>query len=262
MTGWSDLRDELAAWQSLGRTATLWWRDDDAVAPTPALERLLELADKHGVPIALAVVPAQATEALATRLDGCNDHVCVLQHGFAHANHAPESEKSMELGAHRPAAAVCEELAEGWARLTALFGGRALPVLVPPWNRIASELLPGLAGLGLRGLSTHGPRAAPEAAGLAVCNSHVDVLRWRPTRGFLGEAATLDLLIGHLSARRQGQVDAAEPSGLLTHHLVMDVPAWEFLARLLAALDGLPSVRWVAAEEAFGLSTATAAVSA
>ena len=108
MTGWSDLRDELAAWQNLGRTATLWWRDDDAVAPTPALERLLELADKHGVPLALAVVSAQATEALATRLDGCGDHVCVLQHGFAHANHAPEGEKSMELGAHRPAAAISQ----------------------------------------------------------------------------------------------------------------------------------------------------------
>ena len=131
-------------------------------------------------------------------------------------------------------------------------------MLVPPWNRIAKDLLPELAGLGLRGLSTHGPRATPEVAGLAVCNSHVDVLRWRPTRGFLGEAATLYLLIGHLSARRQGQVDAAEPSGLLTHHLVMDPPAWDFLAHLLTALDGHPAVRWIPAGEAFGLSAAPA----
>ena len=38
-----------------------WWRDDDAIEATPALEKLLELARKYDLPLALAVVPKQAT---------------------------------------------------------------------------------------------------------------------------------------------------------------------------------------------------------
>ena len=32
---------ELAQWRSEELTLPIWWRDDDAIAPTPALERLL-----------------------------------------------------------------------------------------------------------------------------------------------------------------------------------------------------------------------------
>ena len=39
---WQDLRDELDRWAEAGRTATLWWRDDDAVMPGPLLDRLAE----------------------------------------------------------------------------------------------------------------------------------------------------------------------------------------------------------------------------
>ena len=43
MTGWADLDAELDRWKAAGRAATLWWRDDDATRPTPALDRLLAL---------------------------------------------------------------------------------------------------------------------------------------------------------------------------------------------------------------------------
>ena len=257
MNGWTALQEELDAWHEAGRAATFWWRDDDAAEPAPALDRLLDLADQHRVPLALAVIPAATTAALTERLAKAGDHVCVLQHGYDHGNHAPDGEKSMELGAHRPLVAIREDLAAGRAKLTADFGRRALPVLVPPWNRIAADLLPELAGLGFRGLSTHTARAAPSPAeGLVACNTHIDVLRWRPVREFLGEAAALDLLIGHLSARRRGTVDADEPSGLLTHHLVMDEAAWAFVARLFDALRDHPAARWVPAAEAFHLTAA------
>ena len=32
--GWPDLTAELDRWGEAGRTATLWWRDDDATAPS------------------------------------------------------------------------------------------------------------------------------------------------------------------------------------------------------------------------------------
>ena len=44
MTGWQALAGELDRWQRAGRRADFWWRDDDAVAPGLALERLLGLA--------------------------------------------------------------------------------------------------------------------------------------------------------------------------------------------------------------------------
>ena len=36
----------LTRWRDEGRTLPIWWRDDDAIAPTPALERLLALAER------------------------------------------------------------------------------------------------------------------------------------------------------------------------------------------------------------------------
>jgi hypothetical protein len=53
------LTAELDLWSAAERPATLWWRDDDAAEVTPALERLLALADATGVPLALAVVPGR-----------------------------------------------------------------------------------------------------------------------------------------------------------------------------------------------------------
>jgi len=90
--GWKALARELDAWARAGRTATFWWRDDDAVAPTPALKRLLRLAGRHRTPIALAVIPRPAVKSLFDRLaDHAN--VRVLQHGYEHANHAPAGAK-------------------------------------------------------------------------------------------------------------------------------------------------------------------------
>ena len=69
MSPWQQLSAELDQWQASGRVATLWWRDDDAAAVTPALERLLVLQRDRGVPLALAAIPARTREALARRLE-------------------------------------------------------------------------------------------------------------------------------------------------------------------------------------------------
>ena len=249
---WRILSEELDAWAAAGRAATLWWRDDDAVEPSAELERLLGLAAARDVPIALAAIPARASEALARGIETAGARVTLLQHGYAHRNHAPAAEKKAELGAHRPANAVLEELARGQARMSALFGPGWAPVLVPPWNRIAEGLVPEVARLGFRGLSTYGARAAAEPVpGLVQINSHVDIMRWTAPRGFLGAAEALDLLAGHLRARRLGEADAAEPSGLLSHHGAHDEACWAFLDELLGRLAEHPAARFVAADEAF-----------
>jgi len=257
MTTWRNLEEELDAWSAAGQSATFWWRDDDAVAPDPALERLLGLAARHDAPLALAVIPARSQAALAGFLTG-HGAVTPLQHGFGHRNHAPAGEKKAELGATRPLTVLCEELARGTAILRGLFGRRLLPVLVPPWNRTAPGLIGELAALGFLGLSTYGPRTSAEAAsGLRQVNTHVDILRWATPRGFLGEDETLALVAAHLRARRCGgdpdrRVDAGEPTGVLSHHLAHDAPAWAFLERLLDLIRAHRAARLLGAAEAFG----------
>ena len=253
---WRALERELDAWAEADRAATLWWRDDDCIEPGAALDRLLALAEAHGLPLALAVVPARATAALPRRLARAAAEVAVLQHGYSHRNHAPEGRKKQELDPGRPLPAMLEAVQRGAARLDGLFGGlaevTALPVLVPPWNRIDPRLAPALPALGFLGLSADGPRPATEAApGLALCNTHVDLLRSQRRGGALSPETVLGDLRDHLEARRSGAADAAEPSGLLTHHLAHDEASWALLEALLPALRRHPAVRFLGAAEAF-----------
>src|SRR4051812_9510597 len=233
-TTWNDLAAALDRAQDSGQEVELWLRDDDAVAPSAALERLLALSTAHAVPLTLAVIPAATGAPLAARLDG-QRLVRVAAHGFAHTNHAPADEKKQELGPHRPTQAVLGELARGLGRLRALHGGRVLPLLVPPWNRIDAQLVAQLPAAGFEILSTFGP---PRPAPLRVLNSTVDIIDWHGSRGGRDPGALLAEILAQLtqSPRR--------PIGLLTHHLVHDAAAWAFLERLLAVTAGHPASRW------------------
>ena len=246
MNAWSAVEQELARWRDAGREAVLWWRDDDASDATPALDRLLALQRAHDVPLALAVVPAGATPALAERLAQAPG-IDLLQHGYAHTNHAPGADKKEELGTHRPAMVVFGELGTGRMALERLFGPRALPVLVPPWNRIAPVLVPALPEIGYRGLSTFGirQRVSP-VSGLLQVNTHLDLIDWKARR-FAGADAVLGAFAGALSAAHA----TAEPIGLLSHHLAMDGQAWDFLQSFWGTVAGLPGVRIAPAHELF-----------
>lgn len=257
MTAWNLLQQELDAWGDAGRQVTLWWRDDDAAEPTEPLDRLLGLAEKTAVALALAVIPARCGDALSKRIDQMPDSVLVLQHGFAHQNHAAEGEKKIELGPERAATEVLGEISRGAILLRIYFASRSLPILVPPWNRIDPDLVPRIPHTGLRGLSTHGPRASNRPVkGLWQTNTHLDIMRWKEPRGFLGEEALLTFFLDHLRLRRaaEGNLDPSEPTGLLTHHLAHDDAAWDFLSRLLPLLAGHPACRFLDAAEAFSLN--------
>ena len=115
---WEALTLELDLWAAEGRTATFWWRDDDATAPTPALDKLRACASAAGIPIALAVIPARATPELAAELRDWPS-VRVLQHGLSHANHETPPAKKTELGPARPAQHVIADLITGWNLLEA-----------------------------------------------------------------------------------------------------------------------------------------------
>lgn len=231
---WSGLVSELDRWEEAGLVATLWWRDDDAVAMTPALARLLSLAGP--IPLALAVIPESAEQTLADALRG-RPTVAVLQHGWSHANHGGSGKKS-EFPAERPAAAVAADLARGHERLGDLFGAVS-PVLAPPWNRFAPEFETLLPRAGLAALSTMGSRAVGAATRVDV---HVDLVAWKAGRGFVGTGAAVDGIVAELSRRRVG--DAAGPVGILTHHLIMDDATARFAGELAAVVAAHPAARW------------------
>jgi hypothetical protein len=240
---WPDLAVELDRWEEAGRIARLWWRDDDAVASTPRLDRLLQIAG--GVPLALAVIPQMAEPDLTARLAG-EPHVAVLQHGWRHANHAATGKKS-EYPAERSGAEIAGELAAGRARLAALFRERALPILVPPWNRFDERFVPLLAAAGIVALSQMAPRKTVPPAGITTIDVHLDVVAWHEGRGFVGAGVALGRLIAELRTRRES--DDGTAIGVLTHHLVMDGATADFMAGLRGVVAAHPAARWAGASE-------------
>jgi len=234
-TAWQPLMDELARWQGAGRQATFWLRDDDAVEPTAALDRLLTLTAAHAVPTTLAVIPAFTGEALADRL--ARAHAEVTVHGWSHENFASSGEKKQELGAHRPADVVLASLERGLARLQQLYGPHLSPVLVPPWNRIDPALVPRLGGIGFRALSVFG---SERDAGLRAINTHVDVMDWHGTRG----GRDTVVLVGEMVARLRTIEAGGGTLGLLTHHLVHDAAVWTFLEDLFERTAHHSACRW------------------
>lgn len=244
---WADLVDELDRWEEAGLVAQLWWRDDDAVAPTPQLDRLLTLAGP--APLALAVIPADAKPALAAALDGY-PQVSVLHHGWCHANHAIGGKKS-EYPAERHPVEVADEFDEGRKQLRALFGQRALKVFVPPWNRFADRFVPLLGEAGFAAISQIAPRKTPlnqrTTGGIAAIDVHLDVVDWQNSRGFVGDTPALGRLVGALRAERHGAQRQGKRAavGLLTHHLVMDGASEAFLARLGEIVATHPAALWV-----------------
>jgi|SRR5271166_1436045 len=248
---WTDLVDEFNRWREAERVATLWWRDDDTVTASGRLDRLVSIAGD--IPISLAVIPAAADPGLAMWLTcpSRSPRLAVLQHGWCHVSHAINRKKS-EFPPERSCHAVASDLAAGRARLTALFGARALPVLVPPWNRVASCFLPLLPACGLGAISRVKPRCTPcPAPGLTEVNIHIDLVAWAEDRGFIGEETALGGIVRHLRARRFGEVDTHEPTGILTHHLVQDEATDEFLRRLVAITTEHPATRWLDAAKVF-----------
>jgi hypothetical protein len=251
---WRDLEAELDRWQAASRKADFWWRDDDAEAPTARLDRLLDLSRSIAakpLPLALAVIPAKADRRLAERLRGLR-HVSVLQHGWAHTNHAPQGERTIELGNHRPARTVLRELDAGRERLAGLFRSRFVPVVVPPWNRIAPTVARALPRHDYIGLSSAGARPRRRRPGrFATANVHIDIFEWRPRARFIGTKSALGQAIRHLADRREGRADPDEPTGFMTHHLQHDAGCWRFVERFLRQTAAHPAVRWLPATRVF-----------
>ncbi len=246
MIDWQPLQDELRHWHVENLRLPLWWRDDDAVVASPQLEKLTTLAEALELPVHLAVIPRDADASLARHIQGTPWLVPVV-HGWAHQNHAPATEKKAEFRLHRPIPDIVADAERGITRLRGMFGDRLCPMFVPPWNRIAPEVVEHLPDLGFRILSTATPRKARWAAtGMEQINTHLDPIDWKGTRGLLAPDFLIAQTVDLLRDRRKGRADNTEPFGFLTHHLVHDPAIWSFTQDILRRLLDGPGYVWAA----------------
>lgn len=240
MATWADLDAELQLWKDAGTAPTFWWRDDDTQAPTHDLDRLIGLAERYDAPLHLAIIPVGVDPDLASRLAAA-PLVYAMQHGFAHINHEPKGMRASEIGDTRDVGLQIADLRSGWQYLLTAQLPNLLPVLVPPWNRVAQKTLPHLPPLGFRMVSAFdGGASARNVSGLRQINAHVDPVRWKTGAEFRGTEKTLAQVVEHLLARRLGQADG--PTGFLTHHLQTDAATWDFIDALL---DRLRAYEWL-----------------
>lgn len=244
MTGWQGLTEELDCWAAEGRSASFWWRDDDATAPTPALDRLVGLHRASGIPLALAIIPARAVSGLADRLTS-EPGIAALQHGYAHQNHAAAAEKKSEFPFARPLADRLADMKAGHALMAKHFGPQLQPVFVPPWNRLTPDCLPAMAGLGYAAVSVFQARSGYWAApGLAALPTHIDPIDWHGNDNVAAADRSLTAACTHLRAMRLGE-QAPQPLGLLTHHLRHDETIWRFAAEFLSRTARHPAAVWL-----------------
>ncbi len=229
------LQDEISRWLESGKSPHVWWRDDDAIAVTPALERLAAVAGAHDAHVLLAVIPAHAQSELASYV-AQHQHLSACVHGWSHTNLEPVTEKKCELGLHRSLEDVVADVRRGSARLDELFDGQLVPVLVPPWNRMREDLIPHLEAAGLRSLSMFGHKLLREHGQV---NTHVDVMDWKAPQGARGKSVETvrSELADALGVARQSE---GGPVGILTHHLVHDEAAWDAIASVVAE----PGLKW------------------
>jgi hypothetical protein len=216
------LRNLLLSLAERGQPIDVFFRDDDAGWED---ERLLELIGRfaeHGLPLDLAVIPAELTEPLAAALT--KRHAGLHQHGFAHTNHQLEGRKC-EFGPARDRAAQRGDIQAGQERLRALLGDRLDPFFTPPWNRCTHDTGEVLVELGFTLLSRE-HKAEPLNL-LPELPVHLDVARLSPQE---------------LDTRFAAHVKGGGPIGVMFHHGVMEPDDMRRASELLALLAGHENV--------------------
>lgn len=252
---WDDLIEELDQWLKEGRTANFWWRDDGVGKLNNQLERLLGLRKKLDVSLALSTIPTLVNSLFWSRLTQENC-ITILQNGYSHHNFADTFEPKTELNGTRPLEHIIADLAVGMQKLAQ--HPQAIPVLVPPWNHIAPQLVPLLPEIGYRGLSSldHRPRLTLPP-GLKQYNVHiapVEQLKNKDSGGFLGTELSIKRATKNLKDRRNKKNSDGDIIGLLSQHAIQDEDTWVFIEKFITCTKRHHAVKWVSASDVFGVT--------
>ncbi|PZR35355.1 DUF2334 domain-containing protein [Caulobacter segnis] len=221
---------ELRLWAKAGHAPVLWWRDDDARAPSEPLDRLLELSRRHDAPLTLAAIASPHLPTLVRRVEA-EPAVEIAVHGFKHINRQPPGQGFGEVVAEDSLDWVRAQLR---ATVMAFHRAGTQPTLfVPPWNNLAPQLTEAARDSSITAISAFAEDQV-SSGDVARLDAHLDVLRWKGGGRFRGRWRFLSRL-RRLLARRRLSGCWDEPIGLLTHHLDHDAATWAFLDQFLAA---------------------------
>ncbi|NUR08668.1 MAG: polysaccharide deacetylase family protein [Nocardioidaceae bacterium] len=232
MTGWLDpLR---AALDAAEEPVPFFFRDDDAGWDDDALAALLDVFERHGMPLDVAAIPTETTARTAALLRRRGGDVRVHQHGYAHVNHEAEGRKC-EFGASRAPEQQRADVDRGRRLLAELVGD--LPSLfTPPWNRCADWTPAVLRDLGFGILSRDLSAGRADVPGLAEVPVTVD---WFAKRrkvpvdrdgrgGLLAQSAA-----------------TGGPVGVMLHHAVTSAEERADVSDLLALVAAHPAATTV-----------------
>jgi peptidoglycan/xylan/chitin deacetylase (PgdA/CDA1 family) len=235
-----------SALDGLGAEAVdLWLRDDDATRATVELDRFVAFCRGGGVAPLFAVIPGSLEESLIAAAAGWPGFWRIGVHGYAHRNRADAGAKKSEFPAHLDVATARAELIAGRALIAKAFGRRALPVFVPPWNRIGTAQAAALSECGFAALSTFArAHVAQPPSKVRVVNTHVDLIDWRGGRFGKPIAVLANELATAVSSFRG-------PIGILTHHLDHDAACDAALQAIMQFVQDDARLRWRTPEAVF-----------
>ena len=234
MTAWlNPLRGELDAADS---PVTVFVRDDDAGWDDTRLTALLDLFDRYGAPIDLAVIPRELHPDLARELRrrkrDATGGLGLHQHGYAHVNHEPEGRKC-EFGPVRSVDEQTRDIATGRRLLLDLLGPDLDPIFTPPWNRCTQDTGVALRTVGIDVLSRDATATPLDERGVSELVVQVDWFASR--RGVRLDRTELGVVMAERAAG-----DA--PLGVMLHHAAMDTADFAGVEELLDLLTGHPNV--------------------
>ncbi|MEE4357756.1 MAG: polysaccharide deacetylase family protein [Desulfococcaceae bacterium] len=208
-----------------------FFRADDIGVPGRKFTRLMEIFQRHRVPLSLAVVPMwlykSRWQTIRSLCGTAPSLCCWHQHGRMHRNYAPEGEKKQEFGPNRSAEDIRKDLAEGKKRLENIMGKDFYPVFTPPWNRCSAETLRLLEELSYKAVSGMQDARFPASPRLPNPAVNTDLHTRKEKDIFRAQSAFLAEI---------GQAAAGGFWGLMIHHQRMNDAAFAFLDGLLPRL--------------------------
>jgi predicted deacetylase len=206
----------------------LFFRDDDAGWDDDRLLDLLDLFDRHALPLDLAVIPAALGRGLAAELCArAGERLGLHQHGFAHRNHERKGRR-YEFGPSRTQDSQLRDIEAGAERLAARLGDVVDPIFTPPWNRCTATTGRCLLKLGFRVLSRESRAEPLGVGGLSELPVAIDWVRLAPH---------------DIAARLAAAIDHGGPVGVMFHHAEMDRADRQRAGELLKVLAAHPRSR-------------------
>lgn len=223
-----------------------YFRADDIGAGGRPFEALCALFREHGIPLAMAVVPAWLSDSRCEQLFRVapldeplwNWH----QHGWRHVDWQRTGTKS-EFGDGRPYEKQFRDISQGQKKMNSIFGEHLLHVFSPPWNRLCPTTIKVIQALQFKGISMMGPFPRGVKTGNDLKNLRIQVnLHSRKGRDGEGDFRLLCHELTSWTGRR-------EPVGIMLHHQRMNDFAFQFLHELLHLLKHQVGARFLSFRE-------------